>query len=95
MSTVANHTELSQKLPGSPHFRRAVKPADACRQGIAYVARVEIWSRGMCTCNTWCGRRRLLKAAAVQDAQQHAMTNGCELASPLVAPRGMTWVATC
>jgi len=95
MSGVVDLTEFRQKFPGSPIPRRPAKPADSPAQGTAYVVRVDIWRWGMCTCNTWSGRRRLLKASAIQDAQKHALTNGCALASPLEAPRGMTWLATC
>ncbi len=36
-----------------------------------------------CSCG-WAGRRRLLKAAAEQDAWLHSMHDRCEVSSPLV-----------
>ena len=36
-----------------------------------------------CSCG-WSGRRRLIKAAAEQDAWTHAMQDRCEVSSPLV-----------
>lgn len=39
-----------------------------------------------CTCG-WSGRRRILRAAAEQDAWLHAMAERCQVASPLV----LTW----
>jgi hypothetical protein len=40
-------------------------------------------SYAFCTCG-WLSSRRLLKAAACQDAWAHAGQNGCELRNPLV-----------
>lgn len=39
-----------------------------------------------CSCG-WAGRRRLLKAAAEQDAWTHSMHDRCDVSSPLV----LTW----
>lgn len=39
-----------------------------------------------CSCG-WVGRRRLLKAAAEQDAWAHSARDGCVVSSPLV----LTW----
>lgn len=36
-----------------------------------------------CSCG-WSGRRRLIKAAAEQDAWTHAMEDSCEVSTPLV-----------
>ena len=36
-----------------------------------------------CSCG-WAGRRRLLKAAAEQDAWAHSVQEKCDLSSPLV-----------
>ena len=36
-----------------------------------------------CSCG-WAGRRRLLKAAAEQDAWAHSAAAGCDVASPFV-----------
>ncbi|MDX1891814.1 hypothetical protein [Mycolicibacterium sp. 050158] len=38
---------------------------------------------GRCSCG-WTGRRRLLRAAAEQDAWAHAAQRGCTVASPLI-----------
>ncbi|WP_029113943.1 hypothetical protein [Mycobacterium sp. URHB0044] len=40
-------------------------------------------STAACTCG-WAGRRRYLKAAAEQDAWEHAMHDRCSPACPLV-----------
>jgi hypothetical protein len=40
-------------------------------------------SRAVCSCG-WTGRRRHLKAAAVQDAWLHCMHEKCTVAFPLV-----------
>jgi hypothetical protein len=40
-------------------------------------------STAACSCG-WVGRRRYLKAAAVQDAWLHSMHEKCEIAAPLV-----------
>jgi hypothetical protein len=42
-------------------------------------------SLAVCSCG-WTGRRRHLKAAAVQDAWVHAMHEKCTVSSPLVIP---------
>lgn len=94
MSSVADLTDLSDKIPASAPSRREAFQAGACGQGVAYVTGDVMQRRAMCTCTAWSGRPRLLKALAVQDAQMHAINNGCELAVPLVAPPGMSWVAT-
>ena len=39
-----------------------------------------------CSCG-WVGGRRLLKAAAEQDAWAHSVRDGCDVSSPLV----LTW----
>lgn len=39
-----------------------------------------------CSCG-WAGRRRLLKAAAMQDAWAHSARDRCEVSSPLL----LTW----
>jgi hypothetical protein len=36
-----------------------------------------------CSCG-WAGRRRLLKAVAMQDAWAHAAQDSCEVSSPLL-----------
>ena len=42
-------------------------------------------SQAVCSCG-WTGRRRHLKAAAVQDAWVHAMHETCTVSFPLVIP---------
>jgi hypothetical protein len=42
-------------------------------------------SHAVCSCG-WSGSRRLLKAAACQDAWAHAAQNHCEVHFPLVIP---------
>jgi hypothetical protein len=42
-------------------------------------------SVAVCSCG-WSGGRRFLKAAAEQDAWEHAMARDCEVSSPLVVP---------
>ena len=39
-----------------------------------------------CSCG-WSGHRRILKAAAEQDAWAHSMQDGCMVSSPLVFAR--------
>lgn len=95
MSSVADLTDPRHKRPANAPSRREASPETSCGQGIAYVTSEGMRRRGMCTCNNWSGRPHVLKALAVLDAQLHAINSGCELAFPLVAPRGMTWVATC
>ena len=43
-------------------------------------------SYAVCSCG-WSGARRLLKAAACQDAWAHAAQEGCDISNPLVIPR--------
>jgi hypothetical protein len=50
------------------------------------VARVGVGnSYAVCSCG-WSGSRRLLKAAACQDAWVHAAQQGCAVSTPLVIP---------
>ena len=52
--------------------------------GVASVRRVRSFdATARCSCG-WSGRRRLLVAAAEQDAWAHAMRDSCEVSSPLV-----------
>jgi hypothetical protein len=52
--------------------------------GLVVVHRIGIGhSYAMCSCG-WSGSRRLLKAAACQDAWGHAVENGCVVAYPMV-----------
>lgn len=57
---------------------RAAQPGQACvvRDGIRW--------RAHCTCGVLAERSRILKAAAIQDAQGHAVNAGCDLSWPLV-----------
>ena len=43
------------------------------------------YSAATCSCG-WTGRRRYLKAAAVQDALVHSMHEKCDISVPLVIP---------
>jgi hypothetical protein len=52
--------------------------------GVASVRRLGFLdATATCSCG-WSGRRRLLVAAAEQDAWAHAMRARCEVSSPLV-----------
>ncbi|KAA0095889.1 hypothetical protein CIW49_20155 [Mycolicibacterium sp. P1-18] len=52
--------------------------------GVASVRRLGFCdATARCSCG-WSGRRRLLVAAAEQDAWTHAMRDRCEVSSPLV-----------
>jgi hypothetical protein len=42
-------------------------------------------STAVCSCG-WTGKRRFLKAAAVQDAWEHSMHVNCTVSVPLVIP---------
>jgi hypothetical protein len=55
--------------------------------GVASVRRLGLFdATARCSCG-WSGRRRLLVAAAEQDAWSHALRARCEVSSPLV----LTW----
>jgi hypothetical protein len=69
---------------------RLGKPATADRPiiepGIVAVYRIRTGnSYAVCSCG-WSGSRRLLKAAACQDAWAHAAQNRCEDHYPMVLP---------
>ena len=52
--------------------------------GVASVRRLARFdATASCSCG-WSGRRRLLVAAAEQDAWAHAMRDSCEVSTPLV-----------
>lgn len=60
------------------------------RPGLACVIRAEKRWCAQCTCGELAVRPRFWRAAAVQDAQLHAVREGCDLSSPLVIPyRGL------
>ncbi|WP_263994978.1 hypothetical protein [Mycobacterium yunnanensis] len=55
--------------------------------GVASVRRLGRFdATASCSCG-WSGRRRVLTAAAEQDAWAHAMRDRCEVSTPLV----LTW----
>ncbi|MGJ6127326.1 hypothetical protein QN239_32625 [Mycolicibacterium sp. Y3] len=56
----------------------------ARQSGLACVVRDGIRWRAHCTCGELPERSRILKAAAIQDAQGHAASAGCDLSWPLV-----------
>ena len=56
----------------------------APQSGLACVARAGMRWRADCTCGELAAGARFLKAAAIQDAQGHAVTTGCDLSRPLV-----------
>ncbi|MEU0498837.1 hypothetical protein [Mycobacterium sp. NPDC006124] len=59
-------------------------PGTLVEVGVASVHRPgRLDSTATCSCG-WSGRRRLLTAAAEQDAWAHAMRDGCEVSCPLV-----------
>lgn len=60
---------------------------DAGTHDVVYVHSLGLaHATAACTCG-WSGRRRILRAAAEQDAWLHAMAERCQVASPLV----LTW----
>jgi hypothetical protein len=57
---------------------------DGSEQGLVSVHHLGLGNAtAKCSCG-WAGRRRLLKAAAEQDAWLHSMHDRCEVSSPLV-----------
>jgi hypothetical protein len=61
-----------------------VETAPLDEQGVVSVHRLGVGhTTAGCSCG-WAGRRRLLRAAAEQDAWAHAATDRCAVSSPLV-----------
>ncbi|WP_140692379.1 hypothetical protein [Mycolicibacterium hodleri] len=57
------------------------------RQGVVSVHLLGLVDKtARCSCG-WAGRRRILRAAAEQDAWAHSMQDGCMVSSPLVFAR--------
>jgi hypothetical protein len=57
---------------------------DRSEQGLVSVHHLGLGNAtASCSCG-WAGRRRILKAAAEQDAWLHSMHDRCEVSSPLV-----------
>jgi hypothetical protein len=57
---------------------------DGSRHGVVSVHLLGLGNTtARCSCG-WVGRRRLLKAAAEQDAWTHSMHDRCDVSSPLV-----------
>lgn len=56
----------------------------ASQPGQVSVVPAGIRWRAYCTCGELAERSRILKAAAIQDAQGHAVRAGCDLSWPLV-----------
>ena len=69
----------------------AIPTSDLPRTGVFEQGVVAVHNFGFghstaaCSCG-WRGRRRYLKAAAVQDAWMHSMQMKCDVAVPLVIP---------
>jgi hypothetical protein len=60
------------------------------RPRLACVIRADKRWRAQCSCGELAVRPRLWRAMAIQDAQLHAVSAGCDLSSPLVIPyRGL------
>jgi hypothetical protein len=63
-----------------------VAPPESVRHGkVAVYDYGFAHSAAVCSCG-WTGKRRLLKAAAEQDAWVHSMHGKCTIAVPLVIP---------
>ncbi|WP_284226493.1 hypothetical protein [Mycobacterium antarcticum] len=61
-----------------------VETAPLDEQGVVSVHLLGVGNTAArCSCG-WAGRRRLLRAAAKQDAWAHAMRDRCSVSSPLV-----------
>jgi hypothetical protein len=64
----------------------ALLHADGLPQGVVAVHNYGFGhSIAACSCG-WTGRRRMLKAAAEQDAWVHSIHHKCEISVPLVIP---------
>ena len=60
---------------------------DGSRQGVVSVHVLGLVNTtATCSCG-WSGHRRILKAAAEQDAWAHSIQDGCMVSSPLVFAR--------